>query len=399
MKKNKAIILRSGIVFLIMLSVIVLVMKKSDKQNAVIETNMEDMNEKKKQKQKKEEFQGSGWKVEYDDESAIGSNIFLGSCTIEGNGCIYTVDAGLVDDRELTGNDNGDSIYRLKEGKWELFISHPVTEEEWYIYETSISNLVYLDGYIYYILLRDAVPGEGGTGKDYSICRASEQDGVVEELVKSYMSFYIYRGEIYYKTLVVGNRSYFKMKPDGSDKELIYSDKPEYFSDIDYTVGGGCLYLKDERKILGIDLETGEKRNFKTMVKHLDGLFYEDGKLYILDYKNATVCKLDVKTGRETKIIGGGIYLKCVWIHAGYLYYVEMEKETEEPCYDFKVLDLTTDEVLTWDIVTFEEQPHAVGIETIGDHVIISFLVKSEMDNNDYEYIYEKEISAIIGME
>lgn len=66
-------------------------------------------------------MQEDEWQVEQNDESALGSNLFQGSSIIEGNGCIYTTDTGVVNDKELTG-------------------------------------------YIYYILLRDAAPGEGGIG-------------------------------------------------------------------------------------------------------------------------------------------------------------------------------------------------------------------------------------------
>lgn len=340
------------------------------------------------------------WCGRNDGGPAIGSNLFYGSSIIEGNGCIYTADIGLVNGRESTRDEEGYSIYRLKDGKWELFVSYPVTEEPCYIGETSVQNLAYLDGYIYYILLRDAAPGEGGIGKDYSICRVSEQDGIVEGLAKSYMNFYIYRGEIYYKTLVEGIRSYFKMKPDGSDKEVIYYDKPESFTDFDYVVGGSCLYLKNENKILGINLETGKRKSFDTTVEYMDGMFYEDGKLYILDYKDKTVYKLDVKTGEETKIIEGDTRLKCIWIHAGYGYYVEEEKEAEEFRYSLKVLNLTTNEVLSCDFLTLEIQPYGIGIEIVKNHVIISFLVKSKNEDSIYEYRYfEKEISQIVGME
>ncbi len=388
-EKNRIIIIIVAMLFLIVILIIGFCIRKQKKINEK-EENI---------KVEQKELQEDEWQVEQNDESALGSNLFQGSSIIEGNGCIYTTDIGVVNDKELTGDEDGYSIYRLKEGKWELFISHSEMKEDWY-YETSVYNLAYLDGYIYYILLRDAAPGEGGIGKDYSIFRASEQDGVVEKLAKSYMNFYIYKGEIYYKTLIDGIRCYFKMKPDGSDKEMIYFDKPGSFTDLDYAVSGNCLYVKNEDKILGINLETGKRRRFKTTVEYMDGMFYEDGKLYILDYRDSTVYKLDVKTGDETKIIEGDTCLKCIWIHAGYAYYVEEEKEAEELCYSLKVLDLTTNEALSWEFITLEMQPYGIGIETVGNRVIISFLMKSINENNIYEYRYfEKEINQIIEME
>ena len=108
------------------------------------------------------------------------------------------------------------------------------------------------------------------------------------------------------------------MKADGTDKERLYFDHPEsksYPEYSDYAVGGGCLYLQDGEQILGINLKTGIRKKFKTGINHIEGMFYEAGKLYIHD-NDSIIWQLDVKTGNEIKIIDGlNSWKFAEWIH------------------------------------------------------------------------------------
>ena len=336
-----------------------------------------------------------------EDESAVGYNLGNRAISTEGNGCIYTRDMGLYGGKS---EEEGEcySIYRLKNEKWELFVSHPITEEDsWTVEEKRLYNLTYYKGYIYYILLRDSEVGMGHSGKDYSICRASEEDGTVEELVKCNGNFFIYQDEIYYETLENSNRWYFRMKLDGSDRQLIYFDDPKDYRQFTYTVGGGCLYLKKEERIMGISLETGKIKFFETFATNIDGIFYERGNLYLVDNVNDVIYQLDARTGNETKILEleGHFEWGSLWIHNGCLYYVEWEPESEENCRDFKVLDLTTGEIITWNIVSFDNARMSTHLEVVGNHILIRFIIWNENDTA-YEYGYfEKEISEMIETE
>lgn len=347
--------------------------------------------------------QEDDWQIEQDDEAAIGYNLTYSAISAEGNGCIYSTGIEKYGGK-LTGEDGEDNyanIYRLKDGKWELFVSNPATEEDPWYAEISVYNLAYLNGYLYYILLRDYEPSSGSAGKHYSICRVSELGGDVEELAKCNGNFFIYQGKIFYQTYINGVRCYFKMKSDGSDKERIYFDHPEsksYSEYSDYAVGGGCLYLQDGEKILVINLKTGMRKKFETGIKHIEGMFYEAGKLYIHDC-DSIILQLDVITGNEIKIIDGINSWTCAeWIHEGYMYYLEWKVKVGEILYYFKSMNLMTGESLVWDSISLETHPSGYFLEVVNDQVIINlaFKNKDEMGNEVYEERYfKKEISEI----
>ncbi len=345
-----------------------------------------------------EGFQDVKWRVEQDDEAAIGCIHPYSAISTAGNGCIYSRDMEVYDGEpsEETGEDNDANIYRLKEGKWELFASHPAAEEDPWWVEFSVRNLAYYNGYLYYILLRDYDPGTGTVGKDYSICRVPEQGGDVEELVKCAGNFFIYQDEIYYRTFENGIRCYFKMKSDGSDKERIYFDNSgdnSYPPYADYAVGGGCLYLIDGEKIVGINLETGIRKEFETSAVFIKGMFYEAGKLYVVSRRDSIIWQLDVKNGKEINITEGihGV-LSDEWIHKGYMYYVEWEEKEGEILYSFKAMNLATGERLQWDSVSFERHPVTCLLEVVDNQVII----RCEVYEKRY---FKKEISEIMEME
>ena len=79
----------------------------------------------------------------------------------------------------------------------------------------------------------------------------------------------------------------------------------------------------------------------------------------------------------------------------------EWQPESEENCRDFKVLELTTGEIIIWNIVSFDNMRMSPHLEVVENHILIRFIIRNENDAA-YEYRYfsfEKEISKIIETE
>ncbi|MBD5493345.1 MAG: hypothetical protein HDR12_02905, partial [Lachnospiraceae bacterium] len=158
MKRDKAIDFKQTIIFLIVFVVAVFPVKKGNKQDAFIEPQVE--------------IQEVEWQVKEDDKAAIGSNLFYGSSIAEGNNSVYALDLGRYGGKPVS-EDGCYNIYQMKEGKWELFVSKfPYGMND----DNSISNLVYFDGYIYFVL-KEVHKDVGKTEEESYIFKVSEEDG------------------------------------------------------------------------------------------------------------------------------------------------------------------------------------------------------------------------------
>lgn len=390
MKRSKTIGFSLGLfLFIIIIMIATFASQKEDGPDTAMESQ--------------EELQETEWQVEEDDETAAGSNLFYGSSMAEGNTSLYILDTGRYDGRPADENEHG-YIYQKKEGEWGVFVD----DAPFGMYDINeISNLVYMDGYIYFAL-KEVDVGVGRTVEESYIYRVPEEEGykrlsgvgTLEWISPCDVNFYVYSGEIYFKYHDYrrnGRRCFYKVSLNGEDEEELYSDDQEDTSESDYTVGGGCLYLKDGEQILGINLETGERKGFETDAEHIDGLFYEHGDLYIYDSANGQVYQMDVRTGSESKLIEGKILSDCVWVHDGWLYYVEGGKDQEEFCCDLKAVNLTTKEILLWKSVPFDRQPCDARLEVVEGRIMAYFCVINENGTKEYTYL-EKEISEIMEM-
>ena len=391
MKRSKTIGFSLGLfLFIIIIMIATFASQKEDGPDTAMESQ--------------EELQETEWQVEEDDETAAGSNLFYGSSMAEGNTSLYILDTGRYDGRPADENEHG-YIYQKKEGEWGVFVD----DAPFGMYDINeISNLVYMDGYIYFAL-KEVDVGVGRTVEESYIYRVPEEEGykrlsgvgTLEWISPCDVNFYVYNGEIYFKYHDYrrnGRRCFYKVSLNGEDEEELYSDDQEDTSESDYTVGGGCLYLKDEEQILGINLETGERKGFETDAEHIDGLFYEHGGLYIYDSANGQVYQMDVRTGSESKLIEGKILSDCVWVHDGWLYYVEGGKEQKAFCCDLKAVNLTTKEILLWKSVPFDRQPCDAGLEVVEGRIMVDFCVINENGTKEYTYL-EKEVSEITDAE
>lgn len=311
MGKSKKILVLLNTLFLMDLITCVFVINKGDGKDIA--------------RQSPEEIPETEWQVEEDAEAAIGSNLFYGSSMAEGDGAFYTLDIGMYGGKPVE-EDERCHIYRQEEGEWEVYISHPPYTTD----VNSISNVIYLDGYIYYVL-KEVEIREKKIEEEAYIFRFAKEDGYEfpDLLLSCDTDYYIYEDEIYFQYHQKGKRCFYKATLDGEEVTELYSDRQEEQTDAAYAVGGGCLYLKDGQQILGINLKNGERGRFDTEAKYIGGMFYEDGRLYIYDPEKKEVHQMDVRTGGEIKLIAGKILKDCVWIHDGYLYYVEGEKDAK----------------------------------------------------------------------
>lgn len=346
------------------------------------------------------------WHLQSDFPGNIkGDNLFdtfdyehEGNQIVEGGGCIYTTDMGLYGG-EPKNEHQQYSIYRLKNGKWEVFASHLVDDKEWIVLEdmegpadrNDIGNLIYHEGYLYYRLLKDLNPGEGTDrgSRDGYIYRLSEQGGEPEELAhcENLFYFYIYQDKIVFRTWSVKNNkvSYWEMGTDGDGRRLIYESRLDERRPVAYrrrfTVGGGYLYIKegDKGDVLCINMETGNTKEIRLSEKEeIKGIYFDNGFLYsFLRYWNnedrVTVTELfrtDIMTGMEEKILEGDII--SIWVKDDCLYYVDLKNVDEgSKALFFHQLDLKSRTISAQKLFEAPIDGAGARIEMLENEVII----------------------------
>ncbi len=338
-----------------------------------------------REKQKVWQWTEREWVVEEDTQgSAMGINLStMGRSLLEAEGCLFATGYGLEAGAALYGGGNVEAgeqynIYRLGNGGWEVVVSHPpksVNDERITVHydwdETYVSNLVYDDGYLYYSLLYDDRPGEGGEKPRY-IYRVPVQGGEPEELALAYDTFCIYGGKIYYVEPEQGSGGredvYWEMEPDGTGRREVYRKKAELYHRL-FTAGGGCLYMEDEgNRITGVNLENGEKKSYGLQGMRVDGLYYENGYLYIQTHNYPTgeiIFRLDVVSGEKEYLAEGFCW---VYMENGYLYYTWNDHYGGDGKLNLSVLNVETKQLETEALT----ESGAAWLQTAGDDLVVT---------------------------
>ena len=350
-------------------------------------------------KQKVWQWTGREWVVEEDTQgSAMGLNLSItGRRLLEAEGCLFATGSVLDTGAALYGGRNVEAgeqynIYRLGKHGWEVVVSHPpksVNDERITVHydwdETYVSNLVYDDGYLYYSLLYDDRPGEGGEKPRY-IYRVPVQGGEPEELALAYDTFCIYGGKIYYVEPEQGSGGredvYWEMEPDGTGRREVYRKKAELYHRL-FTAGGGCLYMEDEgNRITGVNLENGEKKSYGMQGMRVKGLYYENGYLYIHARNYATwkeIFRLDAVSG-EKEYLAEDFY--WAYMENGYLYYVWNDHPSEDGELNLSVLNVETKQLET-EVLT---ERSGAWLQTVGDDLVVDVDIYKNMEKEKAVY-------------
>ena len=352
-----------------------------------------------REKQKVWQWTGREWVVEEDTQgSVMGFNLsIMGRRLLEAEGCLFVTGQGLDAGTALYGGGNVDAgetynIYRLGKRGWEVVVSHPpesVNDEritvhyDWDV--TVVSSLVYYDGYLYYSLLYNDRPGEGGEMPRY-IYRVPVQGGEPEELALAYDTFCIYGGKIYYVEPEQGSGDrediYWEMEPDGTGRREVYRKKADWRYRL-FTAGGGCLYVEDgEKRITGINLKNGEKKSYGMQGMSVEGLYYENGYLYIHARNYATgkeIFRLDAVSG-EKEYLAKDFY--WAYMENGYLYYVWNDHPSEDGKLNLSVLNVETKQLET---ETLTERSGA-WLQTVGDDLVVDVDIYKNMEKEKAVY-------------
>ena len=352
-----------------------------------------------REKQKVWQWTGRKWVVEEDTQgSAMGFNLsIMGRRLLEAEGCLFVTGQGLDVGAALYGGGNVEAgepynIYRLGNRGWEVVVSHPpksVNDEritvhyDWDV--TVVSNLVYYDGFLYYSLMYDDRPGEGGEMPRY-IYRVPVQGGEPEELALAYDTFCIYGGKIYYVEPEQGSGGredvYWEMEPDGTGRREVYRKKADWRYRL-FTAGGGCLYVEDgEKRITGINLKNGEKKSYGMQGMSVEGLYYENGYLYIHARNYATgkeIFRLDAVSG-EKEYLAEDFY--WAYMENGYLYYVWNDHPSEDGELNLSVLNVETKQLET-EVLT---ESSGAWLQTVGDDLVVDVDIYKNMEKEKAVY-------------
>ena len=323
-------------------------------------------------------------------DSAIGYNLsFGGHYLLENGDYLFAAGPGLSAGVTLYGGKDvpekeAYNIYRLKDDVWEVFVSHPpesvnneMIKQHNYWDETIIRNLIYYNDFLYYSLLYDDEPAMGGNKMQY-IYRIPVQGGKPEELALAYDLFYIYNGKIYYMGLENERRNgwecvYWEMEPDGTNRREIYRRAESWGKS--FTVGGGFLYVEeaDGERITGVNLENGDRRYYSVPRVSMEGIYYENGYLYIwvsdYGYTSNNILRMDVVSG-EKKYLADCIYI--AWLENGYLYYIWYDSTVKK--WSLSALNLRTEQSST-ELLGENGSPY---LQTVGDDLVININVYKE---------------------
>lgn len=337
------------------------------------------------------------WAVTEDIQSAMGANLFQPGCyLLEERESLFV--AGLYLDAGVAlygGKDVSEkekyNIYCLKDDIWEVFVSHPpesvgneIIERHSNYDETSISNLVYHDGFLYYDVLYDDNPGVGGE-KMMFIYRIPVEGGEAEELALSYERFNLYNGKIYY----VGAADVFwEMETDGTGRREIYRKSKNIYHRL-FTVGGGCFYVENQGGITGVNLETGDRKYYKDVGKDLDNLYYKDGYLYY-DIKGS-IYRMNVISGKKEELAGAN----KAWLEGGYLYYIWQDSVDWK--WNLSVLDPETKQSST-EVLEGPKTSHAF-LQLVGEDLLVVIHVYDEYMYKVEKYIYYRYRSDTLQLE
>lgn len=350
--------------------------------------------------------EGQEWVVTEDVQESMETNLSLtGRFLLQEEGSLFVagrdldVGVAMYGGKDVPEKENY-NIYCLKDGRWEVFVSHPPesvnNEEIKHHYsgdETFISNLIYYEGFLYYSLLYDYEPGMGGSKMQY-IYRIPIQGGEAEELALSYERFSIYNGKIYYVGEETGRRDWkdvcWEMEVDGTGRREIYRRKRDWKYRM-FTVGGGCFYIGDEEGVTGVNLETGVRRYYKASWKGMKCLYYEDGYLYFLaDYgMMSSIYRMNVVCGAAEQL-ADNVY--AAWLENGYLYYT-LYDDTDEK-WKISILDLENGQ-LSSDAMM---EGGTSDIQIVGEDLLIKRRVYGE-DWNTEKFVYYRYRADMLPLE
>ena len=361
-------------------------------------------------KQKMEQQTEQDWVVEEDVEGPYGGKLsYSGRFLLTEKDTIFVAGFELDTGAALFGGENVPdkeeyNIYRLKDGIWEVFASHPpesVNNEEIKYHcfgdVTSVRNLICYDGFLYYSLLYDDEPGMGGDRPEY-IYRIPVQGGEAEELALAYDTFCIYKEKIYYIGVEGSKNGWeyvcWEMEPDGKNRRAVYrrreagNRKCKVFS-----IGGGCLYMEgaDENGITRVNLDTGDIKYYNTLQTDIVNLYYENGYLYILtdDHHNGgnIVWRMDVVTGEIEQLVERVDYFIC--LENGYLYYLWHDPSNGNET--INVLNLDTGRSSA---ETLEEKGNS-HMRIVDDKFVVITYVYGENWNKEKDIYYIYKINTL----
>ena len=354
-----------------------------------------------REKQKVWQWTGREWVVEEDTQgSAMGLNLSItGRRLLEAEGCLFSTGSVLDTGAALYGGWNVEAgeqynIYRLGKHGWEVVVSHPpesVNDERITVHydwdETYVSNLVYDDGYLYYSLLYDDTPGEGGEKPRY-IYRVPVQGGEPEELALAYDTFCIYGGKIYYVEPEQGSGGredvYWEMEPDGTGRREVYRKKADLYHRL-FTAGGGCLYVEDEgNRITGVNLETGAMKSYSMSGMYVEGFCHENGYLYIWiqsaqAYTHADIFRMDAVSGEKEYLAND---VTGTWLENGYLYYTWNDRSGGDGKLNLSVLNVETKQLETEALT----EKGGVRMQTVGDDLVVDADIYRNMEKEKTVY-------------
>ncbi len=344
------------------------------------------------------------WPVTADEQGSLrGYNVStLGKMIEKGRDGIYAAGFGLFPDEQCDYN-----LYRLEGEEWELFASHPPESVEddtlmkLYHDETLVSNLISYNGFLYYSVMYDDAPGEGGVKREY-IYRINEQGGKPEQLACSFGIFYIYNDRIYYRTLdettvnkPAQDRYFYicEMGMDGENKRKIYRgrDNADLERGRTFALGGGCLYMvcgERIKSVIGINLKTGDRKYFYVGRDYISRFCYEDGFLYmcagdIIEPRKDSIYRMDVMSGRKELVARN---INDAWLENGFLYCITVEEEKERNICRLNIYDLGRNMSASVMLDEREDEILPIHLEVLGDELLVELNIFRQ-ESYSYSYI------------
>ena len=136
------------------------------------------------------------------------------------------------------------------------------------------------------------------------------------------------------------------------------------------------------KRITGINLKNGEKKSYGMQGMRVEGLYYENGYLYIHARNYATgkeIFRLDAVSG-EKEYLAEDFY--WAYMENGYLYYVWNDHPSEDGELNLSVLNVETKQLET-EVLT---ERSGAWLQTVGDDLVVDVDIYKNMEKEKAVY-------------
>ena len=256
----------------------------------------------------------------------------------------------------VCGGDDGYVYFRSESDGWKLFKAKPDGSDKVKLSDHVPDVINVLDGWVYYKAYTDG----------FAVYRV-RTDGTDETKLADggYGYLFVAESGIYYEARDERNTSHiYRADLDGSNATLLFSDATlMYYYEGKIYLGAGMLGV--------YDIETGEEKVLADT--YIADVSVDESGIYYWAVDEGEFRRMDLNGGNDSVILHGGDYFNYT---NGYLYYMGISENANEPCYIINRLNVETGETITL---------HEALNELFDAHGELLGITYRQLQNGDYD--------------